>query len=207
MQIEKLPECGDIGQLEVVDGKLQLLLKTHVGVLDAFGPLDVVQGVDALQKCRKTFEAIRQLGRNQVEIDSAALLEISELGDLEAVQHHLPADTPGSQRRSFPVVLFKLDVVFAKVDANRFETPQILVDDIGGRRFQNHLKLLVLVEPVGIFSVAAVGGAAARLYISHSIRLRAENAQECLGRHGSGADLDIVRLGDDAAAVGPVLLQ
>ena len=87
------------------------------------------------------------------------------------------------------------------------EAAEVLIDHVGGRRLQDYLKLLVLVQPVGIFAVAAVGGAAAGLHVSHAIGFGAENAEECFGRHGAGADLEIVGFLDDAAAVGPVLFE
>jgi hypothetical protein len=67
------------------------------------------------------------------------------------------------------------------------------------------LKLLMLVKPVGIFAVAAVGGAAAGLHVSHSIGFWAKYTEERFGRHGSGADFEIIGFLDDAAAIGPVL--
>ena len=107
----------------------------------------------------------------------------------------------------FPVVLFELDIVLAQVDADGFQAAQILLDDVVGRRLQDHLQLLVLVEAIGILAVAAVGGTAAGLHIGDAVRLRAEHAQEGFGAHGAGADLDIVGLLDDAAALRPVLFQ
>ena len=65
----------------------------------------------------------------------------------------------------------------------------------------------MLVEAVGILAVAAVGGTAAGLHVGDAVGLRAEHAQERLRAHGPGADFHVVRLRDDAAAVGPVFLQ
>ena len=107
----------------------------------------------------------------------------------------------------FPVVLFELDVVLAQVDADGFQAAEVLLDDVGGRGLQDHLELRVLVEPVGIVAVAAVGGTAAGLHVGHAVGLGAEHAQEGLRAHGAGAHLDVVRLLDDAAAFRPVLLQ
>ena len=85
-----------------------------------------------------------------------------------------------------------------KIDADGFQAAQVLLDDVGGRRLQDHLQLLVLVEAIGILAVAAVGGTAAGLHVGDAIGLRAQHAQKCLGTHGAGADFDVVRLLNDA---------
>ncbi len=88
-----------------------------------------------------------------------------------------------------------------------FEASQILIDHVVGRRLQNHLQLLMLVEPVRIFAIAPVGGTAARLNIRDAIRLRPQHAQERFGTHRARPHLHVVRLLDDRAAVGPIALQ
>ena len=95
----------------------------------------------------------------------------------------------------------------AEVDADRFQAAQVLLDDVVGRGLQDHLQLRVLVEAVGILAVAAVGGTAAGLHVGDAVGLRTEHAQERFRTHGAGADLHVVGLLNDAAAVGPVLLQ
>ena len=94
-----------------------------------------------------------------------------------------------------------------EIDADGFEAAEILFEHVIGRRLQDDLELLMLVEAVGIFAVAAVGGAAAGLHVRHFIRFGAEDAQEGFGRHGAGADFEIMRFLDDGATVGPVVLQ
>ena len=107
----------------------------------------------------------------------------------------------------FPVVFFELDVVLFQVDADGFEAAQVLIDHVVGRRLQNYLQLLVLIQAVRIFAVAAVGGAAAGLDIGDAIWLGPEDAQKCFGAHGARADFHVVGLLNDGAAVGPVALQ
>src|SRR5581483_2044056 len=99
------------------------------------------------------------------------------------------------------------DVVLPEIDADRFEAAEILIDHAVGRRLEDYLKLLVLVEAIRVLAVAAVGGPAAGLHVRDAIRLRPEHAQEGLRRHGAGAYFDVVRLGNDAAAVRPVAFQ
>ena len=207
VEIEELPEHLDVGKLEVVFRELILVLKADLGVFDAGSPFDVVNAFDVLEEGNQALESIGELGGDEVEIEAAALLEVGELGDFEAVEHDLPADAPGAEGRGFPVVLFELDVVLGEVDADGFEAAEVLIDDVGGRGLEDDLELLVLIEAIGVFAVAAVGGAAAGLNISDTIWFRAKNAQKCFGGHGAGADFEVVGFGDNAAAVGPVFFE
>ncbi len=144
---------------------------------------------------------------NQFEIDAAALLEIGELRDFEAVQHHLPAHAPCAERWILPVVFFEFQIVFAEVDADGFETAHVLFDHVGGRRLQDHLKLHVFVEAVRVIAVASVGGASAGLHVGGAVRLRSERAQEGFRARGAGADFHIERFLNNAAAAAPILFE
>ena len=62
-------------------------------------------------------------------------------------------------------------------------------------------------EAERVLAVTGVGRASRRLDVGHPIGLRTEHPQKGLRVHGAGADLEVVRLLDDAAAVGPVLRQ
>ncbi len=64
----------------------------------------------------------------------ADLLEIGELADLHPVAPDLPAQTPGAQRRAFPVILDKADVVQIGVDADGRQRPEIDVLQVGRAR-------------------------------------------------------------------------
>ena len=118
-----LPELVHVGLLEVVDGELQLVLQANLAVfhgtpIGADDPDDVVNAIDVLQEGGDALQSVGQLGGDGIEIDAAALLEVGELGDLQAVEHDLPADAPGAERGRLPVVFFELDVVLAQVDAD-----------------------------------------------------------------------------------------
>src|SRR5579862_599207 len=102
MQVEKLPQHRDVGEFEIVFGELIFFSSAYLVVLHSRRPIDFVNAVDILEEGDDALEAVRQLGGYQVEIEAAALLEISELRDLHAVEHHLPADAPGAERGRFP---------------------------------------------------------------------------------------------------------
>ena len=79
--------------------------------------------------------------------------------------------------------------------------------ELSGRRLQDHLELRVHLHAVRVLGVAAVVGPVARLDVGHVPRLGPQHAQDG-GRVGrAGAHLLAVRLPDQAALLGPVLLQ
>ena len=170
-------------------------------------PDDVVDGIDILEEGGDALEAVGEFGAHGVEIDAAALLEVGELGDLQTVEHDLPADAPGGKRGRFPVVLFKLDVVAGEVDADGLEGLEVELLHVLRRRLEDDLELSVLVEAVGILAITSVGGTARGLHVGDTVRLGSEDAEKSFRRHGSGADFDIERLLQDAALAGPEILQ
>ncbi len=119
-----LPESRHVGVFKVVHRKLQLLGKAHFAIRDRSagvwiaGPHDVVDRVHILQERGDALHAVSQFGADGVEVESAALLEVGELGDLQAIEHDLPAHAPRAARGPLPVVLFKLEVVLDQVDPN-----------------------------------------------------------------------------------------
>src|SRR5262245_48821060 len=78
---------------------LDLLLQPNLRVLDATAPLQIEDVVDTLQKHRDALESIGDFTGDGREVHSADLLEVRELRDLEAVEQHLPPDTPCTERR------------------------------------------------------------------------------------------------------------
>src|SRR6266404_4377765 len=65
----------------------------------------------------------------------------------------------------------------------------------------------MLVQPVGIFAVAPVGGPTARLRVCHAIPSRSEHTQERFRVHRPCPDFHIVRLLQHAALSHPKLRQ
>ena len=64
-----------------------------------------------------------------------------------------------------------------------------------------------MLQPVGIFAVTAVGGTPARLHVSAAPGLGTDSANEGRRMEGTGADLHVQGLHDQAALRGPVTLQ
>src|SRR6202000_1938291 len=107
--------------------------------------------------------------------------EVGELGNLQAVEHHLPAHAPGAAGGPLPVIFFELDVVPAQVNAHRLKRFEVELLDIHRRRLEDELKLGVLEEAIRVLAVAAVGGTTRRLRIADPVRFWSEHAEKSLG--------------------------
>ena len=170
--------------------------------------VDEVEDVVAvLQVHRQAFEPVRDFARDRLALQAAHLLEVRELRHFHAVHPDFPAETPGAQRRVLPVVLNEADVVHFGVDPERAQRPEIEVDDVDGRRLQDDLVLVVLVQTVRIFAVARVLRTARRLNVRGAPGFRPQSAQERGGVRGARADFQVDRLQESAALTVPILLQ
>src|SRR5439155_17750458 len=116
------------------------------------------------------------LGRHEVDVEPAKLLEIRPLGDLHPVAPDLPAEPPGAESRLLPVVLDETDVVAAQVDPDRLERGEIEVEHLLRGRLQHHLILEVVLEAVWVLAVASVERTDDGLDVGGLPRLRTEAA-------------------------------
>ncbi len=133
-------------------------------------------------------------------------MEVGELGDLHAVQPHLPAQTPRAQRWSLPVVFHESDVVLAALYADGLQALQVQFLWIARIWLEDHLVLEEHLHTVGVLAVAPVVSSVGRLDVGHVPRLRAEDAQRGGRVHGARAHLLAVRLPDEASVLRPELL-
>ena len=88
------------------------------------------------------------------------------------------------------------------IDPDRPQRVEVHVLHVVGRRLQDHLVLVVLLEAVRVLGVAAVVRPDGRLDVGAPPRLRAEHAKQGGRIRRARADLGVVRLDDDA----PLLL-
>src|SRR6202040_4336034 len=86
---------GNVRFFEVIGRLFDLVWVKHVSVGDpaerSIGPNDVEYAFLALDIHAQTFESIRDLAHDRPAIQSADLLEVSELGNFHAVEPDLPA--------------------------------------------------------------------------------------------------------------------
>src|SRR5690554_2442746 len=94
-----------------------------------------------------------------------------------------------------------------KIDSQPLQGAQVEFLDVVGGRLKYSLELVVVLQAVGVFTIAAISGAAAWLHIGRAPGLGADGAQECTGVEGAGTYLQVQWLHDDTALFGPVLLQ
>ena len=142
----------------VVARPLALVLLVHVSQGHARSPLELEDGLLALDEQAEALEPVGDLCGHELDVDAAELLEVRELRDLHAVAPDLPAEAPGAERRLLPVVLDQANVVLLEVDPERLERAEVPVEDVLGRRLEDHLVLEVVLEPERVLAVAAVGG-------------------------------------------------
>src|SRR6476659_4930372 len=64
-----------------------------------------------------------------------------------------------------------------------------------------------MLQPIGIFAVAAVLWPARRLHVGGVPGVRPERSQGRCGMKGTGADLHVVRLQDYTAVIRPIALK
>ena len=202
----------DVGDLKVVSAELALVLQEHVAVghgraVGQVAPHQVVDRADALRVHGDTLEAVGDLDGHGIDLDAAHLLEVRKLRDLHAIEPDLPAKAPGAERRTLPVVLDKADVMVVGVQANGGQRTQVELLGIDRRGLDEHLELIVVLHAVGVLAVAAVGGTAAGLRIAGAPLGGTERAQRGRGMEGTGTDLGVIGLHNDAALLAPVLLE
>src|SRR5215207_8647638 len=143
-------------ELEVVDRPLALAFPVDLTPCDPRRPLEVEGAPLPLQEHRQPFEAIGDLGRNELHIEAAELLEVRPLRDLHPVAPDLPPEAPGTQRRLLPVVLDEADVVAAHVDSYRLQRSEVEVEHVFRRRLEHDLVLKVMLEAVRVLAVPPV---------------------------------------------------
>src|SRR5260221_1596064 len=194
--------------LEIILGRFALILEEHVAVADA-GVVEsqVEDVVDALDVHRQPLEAVSQLAGDRFALEPADLLEVSELGHLHPVAPDLPAEAPGAERGTLPIVFDETDVVLERVDADFAKTAEIQLLQIVRARLQHDLILVVMAEAAGIFSVSAVGRAAARLGISGAPPVGPKRAQHRRRMEGPRPHLHVIGLEDHAPLRAPIMVQ
>ncbi len=118
-----------------------------------------------------------------------------------------PAQAPGPHGGVFPVVLDEADVVQAGVDADRLQAAQIELLQVVGVGLQDDLILIVVLQPVGVLSIAPVSRPPRGLNIGRAPRLGAQRAQHGGRMQRTGAHLDVVRLQDHTALLAPIVME
>ena len=201
-----------IGHVKIPPAVFLLGLAEHIAIGQRNRRLRVIIGhvhhmVGAQHIHRQPLKPVGQLARDRGAIKPANLLEIGELAHFHTVTPDLPAQTPGAQCGRFPIILDKADIMHAHVDADGFETAKIEILQIGRAGFDQDLKLIVMLQPVGVFAIAPIGRAARGLHIGRGPRLWPQRAQRGGRVKRACAHFHIIGLQHGAALRGPIGLQ
>ena len=94
-----------------------------------------------------------------------------------------------------------------RINAKHFQRTQIQFLNIQWRRFDDDLKLVIVLQAIGIFAVTPVCRAARGLHIGGTPRLRANRAQKGGGVKRARTDLHVIRLQQHATLGSPIILQ
>src|SRR3954466_5457646 len=89
--------------------------------LRAVHPHKVEHAFLALQIHRQPLEAVSYFSEYGTAHEASYFLKVGELRDLHAVEPDLPSQAPCAERRRFPVVFHKADVVRACIDPERLQ--------------------------------------------------------------------------------------
>ena len=195
-----------IGVLKVVGGVFHLALPIDIAVVEVFVPADVEEVVDILQIECNALKAVGNFGADRLKFNAPHLLEIGKLRYFRAVPPHLPSESGGTERRRFPVVLNKADVVFARRDTEVIEALKIERQHVFRCGLQDYLILVIRAEPEGVFGVSAIGWPAHRFYVCDLPRFWPEASQKGCGVKSACADFNVIRLLDDASVIRPKFL-
>ena len=213
--IKLMQELDRVARLKVVMALFDFVLMEYVTVGQGTGrtvgilPARINQVKDVvavLQVHRQTFETVGDFTGDGLTLQTAHLLEVRKLRHFHTVHPHFPTETPGAERRVFPVVFHKTDIVDFGINPQGTETAQIQVHDIGGGRLNHHLELVVLVQTVGVFAVTGVFRTTGGLHIGSAPRFRSQGSQESRGVRSPRAHFHINRLQKRAALLVPILL-
>ena len=173
----------------------------------AVAPHQIVYAVHALDIHRQTFQTVGDLAGDRFALQAANLLEVSELRHFHAVEPNFPAQAPGAERRVFPVIFHEADVVNGRIQTQLFQRAQVQFLNVVRRWLNHHLELIVVLQTVRVFTVAAVSRTAGRLHVGGSHWLRPQRAQARHRVRGSRADFHVQWLNDGAALARPIVLQ
>ena len=111
--------------MELVLAVLQFLRFEDVAVGHRVVPAKLPDLPRLLEVHGDALEPVGELDGDRVQGDSAGLLEVGELGDLQAVEPDLPPQAPCPEGRLLPVVFDKPDVVLFPIETEGFEAVEV----------------------------------------------------------------------------------
>src|SRR6202158_4966266 len=139
MKFEERSGYDWVRGLEIVGGKFRLPEQPDLPVSPIRRPANIIYAVNALQVRADAVQTVGQFDRDRVQVQSPALLKVSKLGDLKAIEKHLPTHPPCTQCGRLPIVFLKAHIMLGKAQADCSKALQVKVLHIRWGRFQNNL--------------------------------------------------------------------
>ncbi len=124
-----------------------------------------------------------------------------------SIEPDFPAQSRGAKCGGFPVIFDKANVVVQRIDPKAFEAFQINSLRIRWRRLKDYLVLIIMLKPVGVFSIPPVGGTPGWLDVSHIVRLGSEHPEKGRGIESARTDFEVIGLLDESSSVSPELVE
>ena len=115
-----------IGVFKIISGILLLRLQEHIAVNYTLAiEIEVIHILDSLHIHGEPLEPVSQLRADGIAIETANLLEVSELAHFHAITPNFPAQSPRAQGGALPVIFNEANVVGHGINADGHEAFQI----------------------------------------------------------------------------------
>ncbi len=198
-------ERVNIGHIEIIFTMFDFRFQQGIPVHDPCAILHLPYAPCLLQRQHDAIQAVGNFHAHRIKVDPTRLLEVGKLGDLLTIQPHFPTQPPRPQGRAFPVILYKPDVVFTRVNADSFQAFQVKLLGIAGVWFEDDLELIMLLHPVGVVTKTAIIGANAGFNVDDVPRFRPQHTQNGGRVHRSCPHLHIIRLPHQTTLRPPII--
>src|SRR5574344_533446 len=139
----------------------------HIAISNSIHPLNIVNILHALNVHSQSFQAVRNFYSYRFNINTAYLLEVSELSNFHAIQPYFPPHAPRTQGRRFPIVFYETNIMLCSMNTKHFQALQIQFLDVLRRWLHNNLKLMVLEQTVRIVTITTISRTSGRLNITN----------------------------------------
>src|SRR5208283_1884258 len=178
----------------------------NLSVFDSLTPFYLKQIIDSLQVHCDPFKTVGDFERNGLDVNASDLLEVGKLGDLHAVEPYFPSKTPGPERRRFPIIFDKTDIVPDRINADMCHTLKVQILAFQRRGLKHHLILVILLQSVRVISVAPVSRTPAWLNIRCSPRFGAQHSEKCCSMKSACPYFGVIRLKKNTTLFGPEII-
>ena len=169
----------NIGKLKVIGRKFKLIFVIHIAVGNRLArwqvaPHKVEHRILTLCIHGNTLKTIGNFHRYRINLKATYLLKVGKLRNFHTVEPHFPTKTPCAERWAFPVVFNKTYIVLFRIKADSCKRIEIKLLRIMRRGLNKHLKLIIMLQAVGVCTIASISRTTARLRVTRAPGLRTQ---------------------------------